>query len=1010
MNRLRMFVCGLVSLGAAVASAGGLPLGYQQIPYIQADGKTAYVLTDYTPNPSTDKIVAEVSFPVVPTENLCVWCARSGTTSPVNTFSTFVLKHASDGNKLKFASHYGQQNNDEVFLWAVSEDTVYTVVTEANTCSILAAGETLASCTHPAETDFAATGGPMMLFASYNGNTGSRGNYGSFRLHSLKVYRSGAILYDIVPARDPLKTLKLVNKTDNPISLPLSGTFTGDPWKSFFERLVASENVIPAAEAEAATGGDIIWKIGNDYMHIFTNANETATFVPTEKNLNARILLVGGGGSGGGSRGGGGGAGGMVETNGVALAANIAYVVTVGKGGDPAEGNVPGNNGTASSVSALDMLDIEAVGGGGGGTYKNDGRPGGSGGGGAGKSDNPAWGALPAAGGECTEGQGSSGGKGGIIYANNYPSGGGGGGAGGVGGDASGASSAGAGGVGRVSTILGYEEALAGGGGGGTFANPSAPGGAGGGGMGGDYRSGRTATDITAEPGENGCGGGGGGGPTGSRVNVGNAREYGAAGGSGIVIIRYHYTAAGEKDMINVPQARIGLVYDGTEQQGVASGEGYVLSGHLATDAGAHTATATLTDPANSEWADDGSTDPKSIEWSIAQAVNVWTTEAALSKTSWMVAEDTPGVLTVPVAKFGEIVATLNDKAWDGETLPTEVGNYTAVWSVEGTTDFTGLSVTKTFEILPLPPPEDRVARYWDGTKWTGVNSYADALAGVPDGGIVEINQDLTFSSNASEINKSLTLRSCSARDVRYELKATGNAQLVRVNAAGKTVVVSNLVVNGNGKDANFVYLTKGTLTLGCDLLLKKGSNNNGSLMGAEVGTVINLDGVSVSNSSGNWGLLSLYNSCTVNLYDCDIHGVGSTSNHDRGSVLHMGSADSVLNVYGGTITGNVSQVGYGQVLCAGTVNFYGGKPLIEELKVSNATSIRLDGTFDEGASVGVVYGAKVGDQFGTYVSGDRMSARAFYPTWSDDPKLCGGTRGTKLVWKTPTGLMLFFR
>ena len=123
-----------------------------------------------------------------------------------------------------------------------------------------------------------------------------------------------------------------------------------------------------------------------------------------------------------------------------------------------------------------------------------------------------------------------------------------------------------------------------------------------------------------------------------------------------------------------------------------------------------------------------------------------------------------------------------------------------------------------------------------------------------------------------------------------------------------------------------------------------------------------------------------------------------------------MGNAASVLNVYGGTITGNVSQVGYGQVLCAGTVNFYGGKPLIEKLKVSNATSIRLHGTLDAGASVGVMYGAAAGDQFGTYVSGDRMSARAFYPTWSGDPKLCGGTRGTKLVWKTPTGMCLLLR
>lgn len=1004
MNRLRMFVCGLVSLGAAVASAGGLPLGYQQIPYIQADGKTAYVLTDYTPNPSTDKIVAEVSFPVVPTENLCVWCARSGTTSPVNTFSTFVLKHASDGNKLKFASHYGQQNNDEVFLWAVSEDTVYTVVTETNTCSILAAGETLASCTHPAETDFAATGGPMMLFASYNGNTNTRGNYGSFRLHSLQVYRNGAILYDIVPVRDTSKNLKLFNKTDNSINLPLTGTFTGDPWKSFFERLVASENVISAAEAAAATGGNIIWRIGNDYMHIFTDATEVQNFKPVVKDLNARILLVGGGGAGGTLRGGGGGAGGIVDTNNIALIFGTSYSVVVGTGGAITQGT-GGRGGNSSVSNATEVVGCVALGGGGGGGFKETGAAGGSGGGGGGNGGSVD---LPKlAGGDGTLEQGNNGGAGNSDWTGRA-SGGGGGGAGAVGADSTAVAVPGAGGDGRVSDILGQLELFAGGGGGGSIdVNTKAKGGAGGGGQGG-YHS---ATAVTSTPGENGLGGGGGGGP-GGLVSMQSSVPDGAAGGSGIVIIRYHYTAQGEKDKINVPQAKTGLVYDGTEKQGVADGVGYTLSGHLATAGGTHTATATLTDPDNSEWADDGSTAPKSITWSIAQAVNVWTVEAKLSKTSWMVEDDTPADLTVPVPKFGEVVATLNDEVWDGKTLPTEVGNYTSVWSVVETTDFTGLSVTKTFEILPVPPPENRVARYWNGTEWKGANSFADAVTGCPDGGIVEINQDLTFSSNATEINKSLTLRSCSARDVRYEMKATGDAQLVRVNAAGKTVVVSNLVVNGNSKNADFVYLTKGTLTLGCDLLLKKGGSNNGSLMGADAGTVINLDGVSVSNSSGIWGLLTFYNACTVNLYDCDIHGVGSASSNNRGSVLHMGNAASVLNVYGGTITGNVSQAGCGQVLCAGTVNFYGGKPLIEELKVSNATSIRLDGTLDAGASVGVMYGAAAGDQFGTYVSGDAASAQAFYLPKSADPELRGRKKVDKLVWKAfvQRGVVLIIR
>ena len=63
--------------------------------------------------------------------------------------------------------------------------------------------------------------------------------------------------------------------------------------------------------------------------------------------------------------------------------------------------------------------------------------------------------------------------------------------------------------------------------------------------------------------------------------------------------------------------AEEGLVYDGSEQQGVVPGEGYTLSGQVtATNAGTYTATATLVSE-NYVWA-DGTSEPKVIEWNIA--------------------------------------------------------------------------------------------------------------------------------------------------------------------------------------------------------------------------------------------------------------------------------------------------------------------------------------------------------------------------------------------------------
>lgn len=68
---------------------------------------------------------------------------------------------------------------------------------------------------------------------------------------------------------------------------------------------------------------------------------------------------------------------------------------------------------------------------------------------------------------------------------------------------------------------------------------------------------------------------------------------------------------------IEVPQAVAGLKYNGMEQVGVQEGVGYTLEGHKQTEPGSYFATATLV--AGYQWM-DGSTDPKSIPWSIAEA------------------------------------------------------------------------------------------------------------------------------------------------------------------------------------------------------------------------------------------------------------------------------------------------------------------------------------------------------------------------------------------------------
>ena len=65
------------------------------------------------------------------------------------------------------------------------------------------------------------------------------------------------------------------------------------------------------------------------------------------------------------------------------------------------------------------------------------------------------------------------------------------------------------------------------------------------------------------------------------------------------------------------------LTYNGQEQTGVESGEGYTLDGASATDAGTYTATATLKEDPNYVYGwSDGTADPKTITWKINKANN----------------------------------------------------------------------------------------------------------------------------------------------------------------------------------------------------------------------------------------------------------------------------------------------------------------------------------------------------------------------------------------------------
>ena len=297
--------------------------------------------------------------------------------------------------------------------------------------------------------------------------------------------------------------------------------YDGSSWQSTSDRyLQASGGIVTTYYS-----GGVLWA-----AHTFTSSGTFSVVSAPPNNNTVEYLVVAGGGggnNGGGVGGGGGGAGGF--RTGIGLTVSSApgvYTISVGSGG--ARGEAPAVNvatrGNPSFISSPGITSITSTGGGagvGGNTTFTPGtQPGGSGGG-SGTND-PGYTPFGTGAGNTpptSPPQGNPGGFGSDVWE-----GGGGGGAGAAGSILNG-------GNGSSSSISGSSVTYAGGGGGGRNTwqggGSAGSGGSGGGGSGGN-RTGPTA-ENPGTAGTTNLGGGGGGG----------GRNVGAAGGSGVVIIRY---------------------------------------------------------------------------------------------------------------------------------------------------------------------------------------------------------------------------------------------------------------------------------------------------------------------------------------------------------------------------------------------------------------------------------------------------------------------------------------
>ena len=379
---------------------------------------------------------------------------------------------------------------------------------------------------------------------------------------------------DIVSFKDYANTFDTNNLTIGRNSQPISGETSDqvvsvegqsgtliyvDATKGWMIVNASTDADLPVAKFVAATGGTITTS-GNFKIHTFTGPGTfTVTCAGNSGGSNSVDYLViaggasgGGGGTGVGGGGGGGGAGGYRESSGTAsgcytrspLGACVsaltlpatAYPVTVGAGG--AAQTTPDTNGNSGNNSVFSTITSTGGGGGGGGrnacstSSSRPGVSGGSGGGAGGTACRPEGTGLGSGGSGNTPPvsppQGKQGGNVGPSAPNRQGASGGGATAGAAPYNCGVSTDAKAGGAGATSSITASPVARAGGGGGGAGAAPATAAPVDGGGKGG-FANCTVATAGTAN-----TGGGGGGGGDASAVD-------GAAGGSGLVVIRYKF-------------------------------------------------------------------------------------------------------------------------------------------------------------------------------------------------------------------------------------------------------------------------------------------------------------------------------------------------------------------------------------------------------------------------------------------------------------------------------------
>ncbi len=181
----------MLALFAAYHARAALPAGFVELEAIQGDGTAAYIRTDYVPNPLTDRL--EMKFRCDTSKSAAFFCARNTTAATADSWTLFYLANASPILRFDYSASQTSQNTSLSSMQVVELSVASNVVT-------FAGGSTL-TANVPCDPAFVQAGSPMFLFASTVDGSTANSNYAKHILYSFKVYRSGELIHDYVPAK-----------------------------------------------------------------------------------------------------------------------------------------------------------------------------------------------------------------------------------------------------------------------------------------------------------------------------------------------------------------------------------------------------------------------------------------------------------------------------------------------------------------------------------------------------------------------------------------------------------------------------------------------------------------------------------------------------------------------------------------------------------------------------------------------------------------------------------------